>query len=70
MNWVNIEIDDFYTQYNKDNRPIKQWCNWCNAPAIKIVTRTSTFSGNTYTDYCCEKCSNEWQEYSNKNKDN
>lgn len=56
MNWTNIKTDELYVSYNSNYKPILYSCNWCGNGAYRSITRTSTFSGNTYTDYICDRC--------------
>ena len=61
-NWLNVKIEDYVLTYSKSNRPQFHSCNWCGNPAIKIITRTSAMSGNTYSDFACERHTLDWQQ--------
>jgi len=61
-NWLNVKIEDYVLTYSKSNRPQFHSCNWCGNPAIKIITRTSVATGNTYSDFACDRHTEDWKQ--------
>lgn len=61
MDWTNIFIDHAAAIFNKWDKLLSFNCNWCNSIAGDYtVTRTSALTGNSYTDYACKHCAEEW----------
>jgi hypothetical protein len=36
-------------------------CHWCGDDATKLVSRTSTLTGNQYGDPACLRCAGRWE---------
>jgi hypothetical protein len=60
--WEYIRIDHANTLYNFRSKLLSFDCSFCGIPerGYYTVTRKSLFSGNVYTDYCCEVCKDKW----------
>jgi len=61
-NWSDVKIEDYALTFNKYDRPQYHSCNWCGNSAIKIITRTSVMSGNTYSDFACSLHTEDWKQ--------
>jgi len=64
-NWRDIEVDNGEVSYNAIGRPLYRQCEFhsefsavlniprCGGEGHYLITRTSTLTGKTYTDYAC-----------------